>query len=75
MTDQVQIQSYCQILAESFDNTGLNVQSFRPALKAIGSSGKEFVIEADALGKVFRFQGLPFGSKQLSRQLENKIQR
>ena len=75
VNDQVQIQSYCQILAESFDSTGLDAQSFKPVLKAFGSSGKELIVEADASGKIFRFQGLPFGSKQLSRQLGQKIQR
>lgn len=75
VTNQVQIQSFCQILTEAFDSSTLDMQSFKPILKAFGSSGNEFVIEADATGKVFRFQGLPFGSKQLSRQLDKKIQR
>jgi hypothetical protein len=75
VTDQAQIQSYCQILVEGFNRAGLDMQSFRPLLKAFGDSGAEIVIEADATGKVFRFQGLPFGSKQLSRQLDKKIQR
>jgi hypothetical protein len=75
VTDPVQIQSYCQILAESFDSTKLNLQSFKPILKAVGNTGAPLVVEADASGKIFRFQGLPFGSKQLTRQLEKKIQR
>jgi len=74
VTNQTQIQSYCQILTEGFDNSKLDLKSFKPIIKAFGASGKEFVIEADSSGKVFRFQGLPFGSKQLSRQLDKKIQ-
>lgn len=73
--EQVQIQSYCQILAESFDSSGLDLKSFKPILKAFGRAGTEHVVEADITGKIFRFQGLPFGSKQLSRQLDKKIQR
>jgi len=73
--DPVQIQSYCQILTESFDSTVLEKDSFRPVLRAIGGANTTYFIEADSTGKIFRFQGLPFGSKQLSRQLDKKFQR
>ncbi|MBK9322101.1 MAG: hypothetical protein IPM97_03930 [Bdellovibrionaceae bacterium] len=75
ITDPVQIQSYCQILMNSFDNTTLEKGSFKPVLRAIGADNKSIFIEADSTGKIFRFQGLPFGSKQLSRQLDKKFQR
>lgn len=73
--DPARIQSYCQILTESFDSTVLQKDSFRPVLRAIGGGGEPLFIEADSSGKIFRFQGLPFGSKQLSRQLDKKFQR
>lgn len=73
--DPVQIQSYCQILTESFDSTVLKKDSFKPVLRAIGGPNTTYFIEADSTGKIFRFQGLPFGSKQLSRQLDKKFQR
>src|SRR5437868_5163925 len=52
VTDQTQIQSYCQLLTESFDSTKLNKQSFKPVLKAFSTSGAEAVIESDSTGKV-----------------------
>lgn len=73
--NSLQIQSYCQILTESFDSSTLDLKSFKPVLKAFGASGKETVIEADSSGKIFRFQGLPFGSKDLSHQLDRKNKR
>jgi hypothetical protein len=74
VTDPTQIQSYCQILTESFDSSKFDMKSFKPILKAFGTSDNALVVEADTTGKLFRFQGLPFGSKQLSRQLDKKIQ-
>ncbi|RYZ80193.1 MAG: hypothetical protein EOP06_25795 [Proteobacteria bacterium] len=69
----VTIQSYCQLMAESFDSSTLDPKTFKPILRAVSASGKVSVLELDASGKVFRYQGLPFGSKQLSRLWQQKI--
>jgi hypothetical protein len=74
VTDPVQVQSYCQLLSEAFDGSKVDYQSFTPLIRAITPAEKDAVLEVDASGQVFRFQGLPFGSRQLSRQLGNKIQ-
>lgn len=73
--ESTQIQSLCQTLSESFDSSKIDLQSFKPVMRAIGASHKEVVLEMDASGQVFRFEGLPFGSKQLSRELEKKFRR
>jgi hypothetical protein len=75
VTEGAQIQSYCQLLSESFDSSKIDMQSFKPLMKAFGANGKEIVLEADASRQVFRYEGLPFGSKQLSRELEKKFKR
>lgn len=74
VADSAQIQSYCQTLSESFDSSKIDSQTFRPIMRAFTGDQKEVVLEVDATGQVFRYQGLPFGSKQLSRQLEKKFQ-
>jgi hypothetical protein len=73
LVESPKIQSYCQLLSESFDSSKIDMQSFRPIMKAFGADGKEIVLEVDASRQVFRYQGLPFGSKQLSRDLEKKF--
>jgi hypothetical protein len=73
VTDSVQIQSYCQLLSEGFDGSKIDYQTFEPLIRAVTPGEKDVVLEVDATGQVFRFQGLPFGSRQLSRQLGNKI--
>jgi hypothetical protein len=75
VSDSTQIQSYCQTLSESFDSSKVDLQSFKPVMRAFTRNEKERVLEVDASGQVFRFQGLPFGSKQLTRELEKKFRR